>query len=79
MDEIQDIFNIWPSIEEMASDLGELPDTVYRWRKKGRIPAHVWPELIEKAATREHLVTAAQLMKLCVVKRQGRPRRHVAA
>lgn len=64
MQALQDIFAIWPSLQAMASDLDEKYDTVKRWRNRGRIPATVWPKLIEKAARREHLVTAAQLLQL---------------
>jgi len=64
MQELQDIFAIWPSIQAMANDLDEKYDTVKRWRNRGRIPATVWPKLIEKAARREQLVTATQLLEL---------------
>lgn len=59
----------------MAADLKQLPDTVYRWRKKRLIPPHVWPELIEEAAKREVLITVAQLMSLSPPRRIGRPRK----
>lgn len=79
MQELQDIFSIWPSITVMATDLDQLPDTVYRWRKKKRIPVHAWPAVIEKAAKREVLVTAAQLMDLSSAsKPRGRPRKTAA-
>jgi hypothetical protein len=71
-----DIFAIWPSISQMAQDLNLLPDTVYRWRQKNRIPAHVWPDIIVKAARREVLVTAAQLMDMTgPMRRRPRPRK----
>lgn len=79
MQAIHDIFQIWPSIKQMAADLDQVPDTVYRWRKKGVIPPHVWPELIERAAKREVLLTATQLMNLSApTKRRGRPRKVAA-
>jgi len=64
MQELRDIFAIWPSIQVMADDLDEKYDTVKRWRFRGRIPPTVWPKLIEKAARREQLVTATQLLEL---------------
>jgi|HubBroStandDraft_5_1064220.scaffolds.fasta_scaffold109906_2 hypothetical protein len=80
MQSIQDIFGIWVSLEAMAIDLGELEDTVYRWRRRGRIPEEAWPRVIEKAAKHEKLVTAAQLMTLNgPVGRRGRPRQSVNA
>jgi hypothetical protein len=79
MQVIQDIFGIWDSVEAMAIDLNQLEDTVYRWKHRGRIPEDVWPRIIEKAAAREKLVTALQLMKCnAPIKRRGRPRKEVA-
>jgi hypothetical protein len=75
MQVIGDIFAIWPSLREMAEDLGQLEDTVYRWKQRGRIPEDIWPAVIEKAASRERLVTASQIMKLnAPIGRRGRPR-----
>ena len=80
MQAIQDIFAIWPSISVMASELEQLPDTVFRWRKKGRIPVDVWPRLIEVAARHEVLITATQLMNFNVdAPPRGRPRKAVSA
>jgi hypothetical protein len=77
MQAIQDIFDIWPSINEMAFDLKQLPDTVYRWKKRRYIPVDVWPTVIETAAKREVLVTAAQLLHLnSAAKPRGRPRKN---
>lgn len=76
MQAIHDIFEIWPSLGQMATEIGELEDTVYRWRKRGRIPEEAWPRVIEKAAKHEKLVTAQQLMSLNgPVGRRGRPRK----
>ena len=78
MQALQDIFEIWPSLSEMADDLGQLEDTVYRWKQRGRIPEDVWPSVIEKAAVRERLVTASQIMKFnAPIARRGRPRQTV--
>lgn len=75
MQAIEDIFGIWPSIKAMADDLGQLEDTVYRWKQRGRIPEDVWPMVIEKAAARETLVTASQIMRLnAPILKRGRPR-----
>lgn len=79
MQAIADIFAIWPSLREMAEDLGQLEDTVYRWKQRGRIPEDMWPAVIEKAAGREQLVTASQIMKLnAPIARRGRPRQTAA-
>lgn len=64
MQALRDIFEIWPSIKDMADDLNEKYDTVKRWRTRGRIPSTAWPRLIERAAHREQLITATQLLRL---------------
>lgn len=80
MQAIHDIFGIWTSLGQMAKELGELEDTVYRWHLRGRIPEEAWPRVIEKAAKHEKLVTAQQLMILNgPVGRRGRRRKTVAA
>lgn len=78
--DIHDIFAIWPSISAMAEDLNEKHDTVFRWKLRRRIPEHVWPSVIEKAAKRERLVTAAQLLALNgPMGRRGRPSKEARA
>ena len=72
MQEIRDIFRLWDSLTAMAKDLGEKPDTVRKWRARGRIPEAAWGIIIEKAAKREVLITAAQLLALNgPIKRRG--------
>jgi hypothetical protein len=57
----------------MAIDIGEPYDTVRRWRSRGRIPERAWSKIIEKAARREHLITASNLLALNrEPKRRGR-------
>lgn len=73
MQELLDIFNIWPSLKDMADDLDEKYDTVKRWRNRKRIPSKAWPRIIEKAARREHLVTAAKLLELNTDRRGAQP------
>jgi len=80
MQAIDDVFAIWDSLREMAEDLEQLEDTVYRWKKRGRIPEDMWPKVIEKAAKHERLVTAQQLMKFnAPISRRGRPRQTALA
>jgi len=76
MQELRDIFGIWPSLKEMADDLNEKYDTVKRWRNRSRIPDTAWPKIIEKAARRERLVTAAELLEL---NQRARNQRRLAA
>jgi hypothetical protein len=80
MQELDDIFRIWPSIKDMADDINQLPDTVSRWKLRRRIPEDAWPKIIERAAAREQLVTASQIMKLnAPILRRGRPRQNCQA
>ena len=75
MQEIGDIFEIWESITEMADDINQLPDTVYRWKVRGRIPEDMWPRVIGAAAMRKKTVTAQMLLRLnAPIKRRGRKR-----
>lgn len=62
MQGIQDIFGIWPSINSMAEALSEKPDTVSRWKLRGRIPEHIWPKLIERSAGLTTPITAETLL-----------------
>ena len=63
MESVSDVFAIWPTAAAMAKDL-ELPyQTVAKWRQRGRIPQDAWIRLIECAAKRERLLTAADLLR----------------
>lgn len=74
MQELRDIFGIWPSLQAMADDIGQKADTVYRWKRSGRIPEQHWPAVIQKAALREHHVTANHLLAANrTPKMRGRP------
>lgn len=67
MQALQDIFDIFgpqkKAVRNMAIALNEKTDTVYRWRKKGQIPPHAWPALIEAAKERGKKITASDLLK----------------
>lgn len=65
MQELRDIFTkVWPNARVMAAAIGQPYERVRRWRSRGRIPQEVWPVIIEKAALREHFITAGDLLKL---------------
>lgn len=46
----------------MADILGEAPSTVQSWKTAGRIPAQKQPIVIEKAALRDIIVTAEEVV-----------------
>jgi hypothetical protein len=80
MQSIQDIFDIWPSVEAMANAINEKPDTVLRWLYRGRIPEDAWPKVIEAASGKRRKVTAQQLLDAnAPIKRRGRPPKQVNA
>ena len=65
MQDLRDIFTkVWPNSRVMADEIGLPHDTVRRWMSRCRIPERVWPVIIEKAARREHFITATQLLNL---------------
>ncbi|ODM47230.1 hypothetical protein A9320_23215 [Ruegeria sp. PBVC088] len=55
------LLNIWPSISELAKDLGEPYSTVQSWRHRG-IPARRYPQLIEVAKRRGADLTYEELV-----------------
>lgn len=62
MQDVQDIFRLWPSVSELASQIGEKPDTVLRWKLRGRIPERVWPKVIMAAGLMDKPLTVGQLL-----------------
>jgi len=61
MQALREIFAIWPDMATMAAEIDQKVDTIYHWRRAGRIPEGHWPVVIEKAARRERLITMADL------------------
>lgn len=61
MQALDDIFAIWPDISTLATALQEEPDTVYRWKKRHRIPERVWPGVITAALGRGKVLTIADM------------------
>jgi hypothetical protein len=73
MQSLQDIFNIWPSIDVMAEEIKEKRDTVYRWRLRGRIPTTAWGQVIMAAAERGVAISTSQIFSLNQpMKKRGR-------
>jgi hypothetical protein len=76
-----DIFNIWPSLDEMATSLGEKRDTVYRWQLRRRIPDDAWQAVIDAAAAKGRALSAAELLAFNkpTKRRGGRTQRAITA
>lgn len=58
---MQNIFDIWPSLADMASDLGRPYPTVAAWKQRGRIPSDYDFDIVAAAAKRGHIITVETL------------------
>lgn len=61
---IDDVFRLWPSLAELARDLGHPYENVVKWKRRQTIPAHAWTDLIRAAERRGHVVTPSDLLIL---------------
>lgn len=64
MQSIRDILALWDTYAALGAQINVPPDTIRKWAKFGRIPAHAWTALIGAAAHRGVTITAAQLLAL---------------
>lgn len=60
----KDVIGLWPSTAVLASDVGEEPDTVRKWKERGRIPSDSWADLAAAAAKRNYPVNVELLASL---------------
>ncbi len=58
---MEHIFSLWPSIGEMARDLGDKYPTVAAWKQRGRIPPDRDTDVIKAAKARGIELTREQL------------------
>lgn len=58
------VIGLWPSITDLATELGEKPFTVEKWRTRNRVPDRVWKRLVLAAETRNLPVTTDLLAEL---------------
>lgn len=64
MEDLKAVFAIWGTQTKLAEELGLPFQTVAKWHQRGRIPQEAWGRLIECAARREVLITAADLLRV---------------
>lgn len=64
MKNFSDVIDLWPSITELATDIGEKPNLVSQWRKRKSIPSERWLALIAAAERRGYPVDAMVLANL---------------
>lgn len=78
--DISAVFSLWPSTKAMAEELDELPDTVNRWRQRGRIPEDALTKVVRHAQPKtEAMLSVETLLRLNVpMRRRGRPRKAAA-
>lgn len=58
---MQHIRHIWPTVKDIADDLGVPYTTAHSWGVRGRIPADYDLDLIEAAKKRGKLLTLEEL------------------
>ncbi len=58
---MESIFNIWPSLVELAKDLGREYPTVAAWKQRGHIPAKYDLDLIAAASKRGSSLSLSDL------------------
>lgn len=58
------IFSIWPTVADMARDIGKSPITVRAWRQRGSIPGKFDMLIVERAKARGATVDLAMLAQL---------------
>lgn len=58
---IGDIFQIWPDTAAFATAIGQKIDTVYKWKRSGRIPDTAWDAIIVAAGEQGTVLTIAEI------------------
>ncbi len=67
MQNVADIFAVWPSDADLARDIGLSYPTVASWKQRGSIPVTYWRPIINAARKRRHPeITADLLLELHV-------------
>lgn len=59
------IFDLWPSMAELARDLGEKEVTVRAWKRRGSIPANRHVAVVEAADRRGLGLSFEALARAC--------------
>lgn len=59
-----ELINQWPSLGEMATDLGVQYVNVYRWKERNSIPPEYWGKVLEAAKRRKIRLKPTDLITL---------------
>ena len=60
----RDVIELWPSLEDLASDVSARLPTVIKWRQRNRIPAERWSAILSTDKARLGGVTSDTLIEL---------------
>lgn len=64
MDSFRSVIDLWPSVSDLATALGENVSTVQKWRTRNRIPSYQWWAIVQNARARGYAVTLERLASL---------------
>jgi hypothetical protein len=77
MRELQDIFEIWSSLADMARELDVEYQTVAKWSQRGRIPPESWDAVIAAAKRKRKSLSPELLNRLNAPRGSANPVRVV--
>lgn len=59
-----EVIDLWPSIAELARDIGEPYETVRQWRLRDSVPVRAFVKITRAAARRDFNVTNDDLLRI---------------
>ena len=59
-----EVIDLWPSIAELARDIGEPYETVRQWRLRDSIPLRAFTRVVRAAARRDFNVSTDDLIRI---------------
>ena len=62
--DFNELISLWPSLRDMAGDLGANLHTVRKWDQRERIPATWWPTILGTSIARVNGVTPEDLIEI---------------
>lgn len=68
---MDDVFSIWPTLAEMARDLGAPYPTVQSWHRRGGIPIRRFPDVVAAARKRGSDLTMEGLVALYIASKDA--------
>jgi hypothetical protein len=62
--DIDDVFDLWKTLVELAGDIGQSQWKVIKWKKRRLIPPEYWQSICDAARARGKALTADDLMRV---------------